>query len=329
MSFYDYSSITNLLRPLLQRKKEKSASEFELINAALDEPFDTRKVIVPAMLIEGLWHTLSRPYYDVYPSVFNAFTKTNFDKVAVSSIQLPLPALLLRCPRNNQLTMYGHELRALLVCDNLAMEAHASAMGFDITTKQENPRHLLIVPDIGEPLRVREDRRTLPIQLMRFVLDTTETIESQLATLISPERRAEDISRFGDAAKDDAAIAGAKILRLILTLCLLGNNPDLIEPLVLNADAAKFATTQDPALIEKALAKGKRGWAIGRHIETAAGFRRPHFGIRWTGVGRVTPKLVPIKGCIVRRKAITDIPTGYLDEVQADLNSNEKQGITS
>lgn len=329
MSFYDYTSVTNVLRPILQPNKYKSFSEFELIKAACAESDDNARVIVPAMLNESLWHSLGRPYYDVYPSVFHAFTKTNFDKVSVSSIKLPLPAILLRCPRHSQLTMYGSELRAILVCDNFAMESRARDIGFSVAPDPQNFRQLIVIPDIGEQTYVRKDRLTLPIQLIRFNLSTQETLESRLASLGAPVGFLDNDVHFNDTAKAEASAAGTKILRLILTLCLLGDNPDLIEPLVLNADAAKFEATQDPALIEKALAKGKRGWAIGRHIETAAGFRRPHFGIRWTGVGRVTPKLVPIKGCVVRRKAITDIPTGYLDEIQADLNSGEKQGIIS
>ena len=115
---------------------------------------------------------------------------------------------------------------------------------------------------------------------------------------------------FCDDKIDDEAVDNA--FRLICTLCLLKDDPELIAPLPLDKDREKWEATHDLALIEKAARRGKRAWAVGRDIEVAPGFRRPHFAIRWCGKGRVDPRLRPIKGCLVHRRQIEDVPTDWL-----------------
>ena len=49
-------------------------------------------------------------------------------------------------------------------------------------------------------------------------------------------------------------------------------------------------------------------------MECAPHFRRPHFAIRWTGKGGAVPRMVPVKGSVVKRQLATDVPTGYMDD---------------
>jgi hypothetical protein len=44
----------------------------------------------------------------------------------------------------------------------------------------------------------------------------------------------------------------------------------------------------------------------------------PHFGLRWTGEGRKIPKIVPIKGSVINKKLVAEVPTGYEDDGQED-----------
>jgi hypothetical protein len=117
---------------------------------------------------------------------------------------------------------------------------------------------------------------------------------------------------LGETVDEDAV---ANAVRLVVAICLLKDNPDLIEPEPLEADRAKWEATHDPNLLEKAARRGNRRWSVGKHIDVAPGFRCPHFAIRWCGKGGTDPQLRPIKGCLVRRKQIEDVPTGYLDEL--------------
>lgn len=115
--------------------------------------------------------------------------------------------------------------------------------------------------------------------------------------------------------KDDGFYEVARAgMSMVAAVAMLRENPDIIQPLPLNADAFRYAQTQDPALITKAKRKGLFGFDVGRTVESAPGFRRPHFGIRHKGRGRTIPELVPIRGCMVKKKVIMEVPTGYLDE---------------
>ena len=122
------------------------------------------------------------------------------------------------------------------------------------------------------------------------------------------------LSGMIEGAADNVAKA---TLSTVAALSMIRDNPDIIQPIPLTRDAQNYEKTLDPALIEKAKRRGLNAFNVGRHIEAAPGFRKPHFAIRWKGKGRVNPTLVPVKGCMVRRQIITEVPTGYLDEDEA------------
>lgn len=94
---------------------------------------------------------------------------------------------------------------------------------------------------------------------------------------------------------------------------LLSNDPRFCEPILLAKDRGKAITPEQyNRAVERARKRtGMRGYTIGRDWIASPHVRRPHFAIRWTGKGRGTPRLVPVKGCIVRRSELLRIPTGY------------------
>lgn len=111
-----------------------------------------------------------------------------------------------------------------------------------------------------------------------------------------------------------------RVLHIVGAVLLMAGNKDpceLISPVVLNADRDKYDLNKDTKYISKAKKRGVVGWDIGKNIEFSPHMRRPHFGLRWTEKGRTVPKIVPIKGCIVRRNKLTDVPTGFLSKEEA------------
>jgi hypothetical protein len=80
---------------------------------------------------------------------------------------------------------------------------------------------------------------------------------------------------------------------------------------VLNRDAGKPLTA---AIIDRAKRRGKIGWNIGKGIEVIPHMRRPHPALVWTGHGRVTPRIILRKGCLVHQDALKRIPTGFQGE---------------
>jgi hypothetical protein len=69
-------------------------------------------------------------------------------------------------------------------------------------------------------------------------------------------------------------------------------HPSVIEPDVLSKDRDKFETSGDDRYVDKAHRRGKIGWNVGRRIEVAPHYRRPHMVLVWTGVGRAIRRLV-------------------------------------
>jgi hypothetical protein len=100
-------------------------------------------------------------------------------------------------------------------------------------------------------------------------------------------------------------------VRLCCSLCLLENAPSVIEPDALSKDRDKFEQGGDQKYVDKAHRRGKIGWNVGRHIEVAPHYRRPHMALVWTGRGRTVPKIVPRRGSVVHRELIEKVPSGF------------------
>lgn len=112
-------------------------------------------------------------------------------------------------------------------------------------------------------------------------------------------------------------------IRMCVGVLLIGNDSDLVEPDVLSKDRQRWEETRDYSIVERAQRRGKVGWIIGRKMESIPHYRRPHLAIRWTEKGRSVPRIVPIKGSVVHRKKITDVPMGYLDDEENGSRSTD------
>ncbi len=161
-----------------------------------------------------------------------------------------------------------------------------------------------------------------PTGLEVYVDDSVDPLAG-FAFLAKPHEKLHDIVTDPNIMHVKPMVGMA--LSTVAALALLSQNKDIIEPIVLNKDIHKYEKTHDVELIEKAKRKGLFGFNVGRHVEVAPGFRKPHFGIRWKGVGRTRRELVPIKGCLVKRKLITEVPTGYFDKDGADTVVTEQE----
>ena len=66
-------------------------------------------------------------------------------------------------------------------------------------------------------------------------------------------------------------------------------------------DRARCQAGGDHRYCEKAHRRGKVGWDVGREIEVAPHYRRPHLMLAWTGHRRAVPTIVPRNGTIGKR----------------------------
>jgi hypothetical protein len=91
------------------------------------------------------------------------------------------------------------------------------------------------------------------------------------------------------------------------SLCLLENDPSVIEPDVLSKDRMRFEASGDEKYIDKAHRRGTVGWNVGRRMELAPHYRRRHMALVWTGSGRVVPR----RGRVVHREKVEKVPSGF------------------
>ncbi len=259
---------------------------FKLENSHLRNANNT----VGQIQTEMLWTQNDRPYYDLYPGVAEALIKIDLDKLDCDEFRLPLPELMIRMPVGRELQLSSKtSLRTLLVGE----------------VELKNRRGWVLSLNTGATMKMNGvDVYIHTVQGLRL---------THGSTLMDHYRQGRD-KPYSDDTLDNEAILNT--IRLVATLCLLKDDPDLIEPLPLEVDRAKWELTHDLALIEKASRRGKVGFAIGKHVEVAPGFRRPHFGIRWCGKGRTDPRVRPIKGCLVRKRVITEVPTDWLGPLE-------------
>ena len=205
------------------------------------------------------WEKARRPYYNVWPSIVPMLTRLNLD-LDSALIRLPLPALCVRLPKQkNPLTFdwRGQPFRS------------AASDG------RHGRRQGHLRPDRRGRDHEQRPVRRADLHLPQFPPQEGLTVEQSLAGL-------------GKAALSDIGVQVPPDLvtdcvRLCCTLCLLENDPSVISPDVLSKDRDKFESTGDQKYVDKAHRRGKVGWNVGRHIEVAPHYRRPHMALVWTG----------------------------------------------
>lgn len=230
--------------------------------------------------MERDWVAERRPYYSIYPTIVDSLLGVSLD-VDTSLIRLPVCPLLFRF--GEAAPMRGTIL-SILATIRTVVDRGRQCQG------------VIVWADGGE-----RNSDNFPIYWrMILPVDGGETIEEAIARLPT------DVDSETDALLRDC-------VRIVLAASLLSG--DLIEPDVLMKDRSKYLQTADEAIVQRAVRRGKRGWLIGASLdrEVSPHFRRPHLALRWTGGGRRVPKVVPVRGTVVKRKKLFDLPSGYLD----------------
>ena len=298
------------------------------------------------MMFEMMWNCEGKPYYDVYPSIIPMLIKLNlnFPGNAISGIDGDLyvcdhskseQAGPFHTIPNDQLKEFTAKLataaktrqftnlliRLPEVDHGLHFEdpkyGHTTVRtiftSFQPVTRACNSDHVTLGLIIGIDIAERDETGVFPIHTMRvFPLDE-RPVEECIHALPKHE-----IGNEGIQIPDELM---TKCIKLAITLCLLEDNPDLIEPDVLSRDRHRMSNANQELLqrlIDKARRKGKYGFLVGKMMEEqiqrgemSPHSRRPHTALVWTGEGRAIPKIVPRKGSLIHRKKIENVPTGY------------------
>jgi len=216
-------------------------------------------------------------------------TRLNLD-LDSSLIQLPVPALSVRFPKDKNALTFDWK--------GEAVQIRSILMG-----TINDGRGLSILIDVGEVVGDGKDFG-VPIYTYRnFRRQKGLTVEEALGELGS-----DGFAELGVQIPNELV---ADCIRLCCSLCLLENDPSVIEPDVLSKDRGRFEGSGDQKYVEKAHRRGKVGWNVGRQIEVVPHFRRPHMALVWTGKGREVPRIVPRRGSVVHREVVEKLPSGF------------------
>ena len=230
-----------------------------------------------------------RPYYTVYPVASESLNKIDLD-LDCSLIKLPLDSLLIRFGVGHEPLCHHKRLKSILVKTLPLNWAGDSSPGMTCWMDFDD-----FDPEISKELGFR-----MPIyNYVQFPLVSGKTVEEMI-----------NFVPHHDPEENDSIKAG---LRFVLGICLLGSDPEVIKPDVLSKDRDKYERTRDPLIVERAHRRGKIGYLVGADWEMMPHYRRPHFALRWTGEGRRVPKIVPVRGAVIHRTKLIEVPQGRLD----------------
>jgi hypothetical protein len=280
MLFHSYTTVHDCARRSLPRGDD-------FYKEAMADAVRMRSAQFLAQLVnERDWERQRKPYYNVWPSIVPMLTRLNLD-LDSSLIQLPLPALCVRFPKEMNPLQFDWKgqsvpIRCILIGD------------------MNEGKGISVLIDIGEVMP-----GGVPIYTYRnFPRKPGLTVEQSLASLGKKGLFAD----IGIVIPDDLV---TDCIRLCCSLCLLENDPSVISPDVLADDRLKFEESGDEKYIDRARRRGKVGWDVGKHIEVIPHYRRPHMALVWTGHGRTVPKIVPRRGSVVHREAVEKLPSGF------------------
>jgi len=322
MQFHDYVNLRNQLAKFGHndeaRKSVKGVSPqeyrkryYEAVTRELDHTpsgpesnvlFD-RYVAVSA---EEFWVHNDRPFYNVWPIALSLAEEVKLD-LPFSAIEIPFDSMLLRFP-------CGHEPHSV-----------ASAMLFwpkDWPNTKPSVNVLCYFPGTMDRLVVRYD------------YSPQDRVEDWLDGILAA--CGQDSWQSMETAHQNANPAtGPLMIRVCVFIGLLANDRDLITPVVLAKDRAKYDAADDPDakkwLEDRAARKLGRGFDVGKKLqeqkEKSPHWRNPHLALFWTGPGRTKPVIKMRSGAVVQRVSMAEVPTGYLGPERPDEDNPE--GLTA
>ncbi len=290
MQFYEYLTTRDLVRKGPLRCEEDSETfDRRQFNHALTRLGS--KSCAFQMVSEGTWEKDHRPFYCVWPSIAPMLLRLSLD-LDTSLVKPPMPVFLIRFPREKPPLCWddGH-IRSILVGPTSLHKGDQIFDGF------------VLWVDTGERDKA-PDGTLYPVHTyINLPMKRGMTLEESLRALPYDPSAYQGI-QMPEEIRTNCA-------RLACTICLLENDPELIEPDVLAKDRDKFEITRDAKYVERAKRRGKVGWNVGKGIEVIPHVRRPHPALMHTGHGRTVPRIVLRKGSVIHREVVTHVPTGF------------------
>lgn len=248
---------------------------------------------------EQLWHSSGRPYYNVWPIVYDIMKGVKLT-VRWNDIALPYDGMLFRFPA-------GHEL---LGCRTMLLARQAEIIaglpGCVMYCSQSPSTTALgqVVQAVGVmPLLPENEDQTIEQALEEAAVAYETTSEQE--RIIKTHT--------------------ATMFRLAAFAALLVRGEDLITPVILSKDRERWEKADEAErkwLEQRAANRGGPGFDIGKKCQEEKNrnphYRNPHLCLFWTGEGRGVPLVRERRGAFVKAKSLTEVPTGFLGPETAE-----------
>ncbi len=270
-----------------------------VIKRAVESKNSTRVINLAA---ERHWFDLERPYYNVWPSVFQMIEEVDLD-VPIRCLTLPFDTM------------------AMCFADGTK---HGLATCLASVRKMNDQRQITLSANIflnGEIISVWR----------------TGLVKEDESFAVFSSRESEKYGRISDGLISEQT--EDEILKLLCHLfcgvSILSNDATIVQPIVLNRDLMKYKSADEATkkyLEERAARINGRGFSVGENLEAelksessvSPHIRKPHMALFWTGKGRITPVLKLRRGAYVHRSEVTQVPTGFMDrELQIEEGIQE------
>lgn len=272
-----------------RRPRDELAPYFADLASAAGDERTHRDYIGAAMAVamDNLWYSSCRPFYRVYPAIAAALCKFRLEDFADDKFVSPFPALAVEPVSDDY-------------CATLVM------------TDRTGDKLALVCCVYADMLDNGVFPHSFPYHL--YFHDPKKSIAESLGGAAGELDEAASAS--GIQIQQEAKEKWIRSIKLSLAVCLLAHDPAIITPALSAENMRKLeqlkTDKEREEFTEKRFLKmGQRGWCIGAQYEVTPHTRRPHLAIVWKGKGRTQREIVLRKGAIVKRRKVTDVPTGF------------------
>jgi len=258
-------------------------------------------------ITESAWALDGRPYYRVWPKILDVLLRLDLETIRGSMIKALPYSIAIHLPDTGAgIKYHGAHVESIFVSPYRHFESQKSVFIEAKVAEQAieaGSPHIVVPGDAGYVPGI-----TVQIDAVKGPKNDRYFEKSFCSLQDAPIENA--LQRI--------AVKGLRIpvecvrdcVRLYCTICMIDNKEcNLVDRIDKEAKAHKLEKATEDELLE-AIADMSRGFDIGAGIEVMPHVRRPHFGIRWCETGKQTPRIVPIRGSIIHKDKIEEVPTG-------------------
>ena len=228
---------------------------------------------IPFLLISH-WHQVRRPYINVYPSIIEPLLNTPLDIQCKDIPRGPIDKFMIevRTPKGCGVPPFF-----------ISRDEDLNELGMGI-------------------INIYEDS-TMAMVAFSTSYQSIRDCKWEMAAI--DESKKDNLLMKQD---EDSKVMD-KCAQLMFGMFMLANDPDYVEPFVLNRDINRNIPLNKK--IDRAIRRGKYGFNFGKQMVVTPHIRKPHFAFRWK---RFEPKpaslkkvLVPVKGSVIKKNKLVEL----------------------